>query len=80
MELWQQIFCNMLQNEEMEIRFPQAPDMVDMLNSRCYRLLEKIHYIIKDGCVSDEECFMKIEEILVAFEDMGISGGDRHDF
>lgn len=42
--------------------------------------LKKIKAIIDDGSVNDDECFMKIEEIICLFKEIEIDGGNRHDF
>ena len=42
--------------------------------------LKKIKAIIGDGSVNDDECFMKIEEIICLFKEIEIDGGNRHDF
>ena len=36
--------------------------------------------VIEDDSLEDDECFMKIEEIVCAFENLGSGGGNRHDF
>ena len=80
MELWQEIFVNLLQDTNMEISFPQIPDMKSLLESACYRALSEIKEILKDEALSDKECFEKIEKIVCAFEQIGSNGGGRHDF
>lgn len=80
MELWQEIFCNALKEEKIEIIFPQISDISSFLDSFCYRTLKEIQQIIQDDTLSDEECFMKIEEIICLFEKIGSNGGNRHDF
>lgn len=52
----------------------------ELLESRCYQVLCKIKNVIEDDELDDEACFMKIEEIICAFEEVGSSGGFRHDF
>lgn len=46
----------------------------------CYQALEKIKAVVQDDSLSDGECFMRIEEIVCALEDLGSGGGPRHDF
>ena len=36
--------------------------------------------VIHDDSLTDNECFMKIEEIICVFEALGSNGGTRHDF
>ena len=80
MELWQEIFCNLLKEEKIAISFPQISDISDLLDSQCYCALKEIQQTIKDDTLSDKECFMKIEEIICVFEKIGSNGGNRHDF
>ena len=46
----------------------------------CYRVLGDIRRILADETLSDETCFRRIEAIVCALEDVGISCGGRHDF
>ena len=43
-------------------------------------MLQKIKMILQDESLDDESCFLKIEEIVSAFEKIGSDGGARHDF
>ena len=43
-------------------------------------MLCRIKEIIEDDTLDDPECFMKIEEIVCVLEEVGSSGGIRHDF
>lgn len=47
---------------------------------QCYQALQKIKAVIQNDSLTDNECFMKIEEIICAFEALGSGGGSRHDF
>lgn len=80
MELWQEIMCKLFQQWDIKIVFPQMPDVEKIFEMECYQALKKIHEIIKNRDLSDKECFMEIENIVCLFEDMGSSGGGRHDF
>ena len=80
MELYREILCNMLQKESVEVYFPQLESQQDVVESVCYRALEKIRDIIRDATLEDEECFSKIEEIVCVLEEIGSNGGQRHDF
>ncbi len=80
MELWQEIFCRLLGSETLQISFPLARDLEKCFELECYKALARIRTIIHDNSLDDEECFMKIEEIVCAFEAMGSTGGGRHDF
>ncbi|WP_040197836.1 hypothetical protein [Candidatus Soleaferrea massiliensis] len=44
------------------------------------RHFPKIKAVIEDDSLQDAECFMKIEEIVRVFEQLGSSGKSRHDF
>ena len=66
-----------------EIQFAVSGEKLDVsriVEGKCYKALEKIKAIIEDDSLEDNECFMKIEEIVIALEDIGSSGGCRHDF
>ena len=81
MQLYKEILLNALYNEEIEITFPNlklSPDEIVKLD--CYRALKKIKSVLENEDLSDKECFMRIEKIICAFEDMGSDGGTRHDF
>lgn len=80
MELYREILCHLLQNENVEIRFPDLKPQHEVVESICYRTLQKIKEILQDDTLQDKECFEKIEEIICAFEAIGSSGGNRHDF
>ncbi len=46
---------------------------------RCCRAIEKIKAILQEDTMDDKECFWKIEEIVMVFEDMELDAGRRHD-
>ena len=70
----------LLQDEEMEIRFPKAPRFEKLFENRCYKALQEIKEVIEDDRLEDKECFERIERIVRIFEEMGSDGGTRHDF
>ena len=80
MELWQEIFYRLLGRETLQISFPLAGDLEKCFEMECYKALAQIRSIIHDNSLDDEECFMKIEQIVCAFEAIGSNGGGRHDF
>ncbi len=80
MELWQDILCNILKNQEIKLVVSGLPDIRSMFESERYKLLNKIKEIIEDEELEDKECFLKIEAIIALFEDIGIDTGTRHDF
>ncbi len=55
-------------------------ELKELLELSCYKCLSEIKEIIENDKLSDENCFDKIEEIVCAFERMGIYCEGRHDF
>ena len=51
-----------------------------MLKLNVINTLKKIKEIIINDALDDKECFKKIEEIILAYEKIGSTGGNRHDF
>lgn len=80
MELYKEILAHALMRGEVEITFPGECDPAEIVEGECYKALEKIKAVIRDDSLSDEECFMKVEEIVNVLESVGSSGGFRHDF
>lgn len=81
MELYKEILVSLLSGENMEVTFPGLKLNVNqILESKCYRALEKVKAIIEDENLDDRECFMKIEAIICELEELGSGGGLRHDF
>lgn len=81
MDLYKEILANILENEECRVVFPNVegsfPQLVEM---KSYEMLKKIQEIIRNDELDDEDCFMKIEEIISLFEQNGCRCGTRHDF
>lgn len=61
----------------IEKLIPEPEKTAEMV---CYQALCQIKVILEDDSLSDSECFRQIEEIVNVFEDIGSSGGSRHDF
>ena len=81
MEVYKEILTKALEKEELHILFPQLKiDATQIVELECYKTLQKIKTVIEMDGLSDAECFMKIEEVILAFEDAGSGGGARHDF
>ena len=81
MELYKEILAHALSYGEVKITFQgQSPDIAQIVEGECYKALQKIKAIICDDSLEDSECFMKIEEIICLFEQLGIHCGTRHDF
>lgn len=81
MELYKEILAHALFYGEIKITYSgQDSDPAQIVESECYKALQKIKQVIQDDNLDDKACFMKIEEIICALESVGSSGGNRHDF
>ena len=81
MEFYKYLLAKLLENEEIKIVFPSLKiSPSEMVEMRCYNALNEIKAIIEDDGYTDEECFLKIERIVCLLEDLGSSGGSRHNF
>ncbi|HIT08872.1 MAG TPA: hypothetical protein IAB55_07300 [Candidatus Merdivicinus faecavium] len=81
MELYKEILSRMLREETVHVVFPDLKiDGEKIVQMGCYQALQKIGDIIRDETLEDEECFLKIEEIIKVLEDYGVECGLRHDF
>jgi len=81
MELYREILAHYLSKQNAQIIFPDLQINADaIIQQQCYQALCKIKTIIQDENLEDTECFMQIEQIICALEDIGVSGESRHDF
>ena len=81
MELYKEILAQILSQQNAQIIFPDLHlDAAMIVETECYKALQKIKAVIEDDNLEDESCFRKVEEIVCVFEEMGSSGGGRHDF
>ncbi len=81
MELYKEILAKVFATKEVKITFSDLQiDPKEIVEIQCYRALQKIKTVIQDDSLTDNECFMKIEEIICVFEALGSGGGSRHDF
>ena len=81
MELYKEILAQALSQQRAEIIFPDLHiNATQIIESECYKALQKIKAIIEDDSLDDESCFKRIEEIVCTFEAIGSTGGGRHDF
>lgn len=81
MNLYQEILLRVLEAEPMEVTFPNLKiDAAEIVRMKCYQALEQIKEILADDRLDDSACCVKIEEILCVLEEIGSSGGSRHDF
>ncbi len=81
MDLCKEILVRILENKEIKITFENFNiNPTDIVECASYGALQKIKAIIQDDSLDDGECFIRIEEIVRVFEDLGSTGGTRHDF
>lgn len=81
MELYEEVLIKALSQQRMEVTFPDLRlDAQALVGEKCYRALEEIRDIIRDRSLTDPECYQKIEAIIRALEEVGSSGGVRHDW
>ena len=76
MQLYKEILTQILSNQEIHITFPNLninPTVI--IQSESYQALQKIKAVIHDDSLTDNECFMKIEEIICIFEALGSNEG-----
>ena len=80
MELYKEILAQVLSQQKAEIVFPQLElNAVEIVETECYKALQKIKAVIDDHDLNDSECFSRIEEIVCTLEELGCSS-ERHDF
>ena len=78
MDFAKEILSNILAKEEISISFPNLKFSVsEAIEVESLKSLQKIKSIIEDDGLSDFECK---ERIICVLEDIGSSGGNRHDF
>ena len=81
MELYKEILAGVLAHQEIQINFPNLQiTPTEIVELKSYQALQKIKAVITDDSLSDSECLMKIEEIIILFDTVGCNGGTRHDF
>lgn len=81
MELYKEILAHALTYGQIRItRSNKSKDIQQIVEGTCYHALQTIKAIIHDDSLSDRECFTKIEQIICALEEIGSTGGNRHDY
>ena len=81
MELAKEMLAAILRSEEIKIEFPQLKaSLSELVETESYAALSMIKCILEDRDLSDEDCFLRIEEIVKVFEGLGSNCGGRHDF
>ncbi len=81
MDLYKEILTEILSKEKVTVRFENIDiKPSEIIELSCYQALQKIRAILDNDTLEDNECFLKIEEIICLFERLGSDGGSRHDF
>ena len=81
MDIFYQIFLSALKNQQSQVIFPDlSVSPAELVEMQCYAAVQKIRKILADKSLEDPECFQQIEEIVCTLEELGLSGGGRHDF
>lgn len=78
-EILYQVLSELAARESLEI-LVRTPEVLKIVESRCYRALDEIKAVIRDDGLTDPECFAKIEKIVCVFEELGSGCASRHDF
>lgn len=77
MELYHQILASYLAASQ---RFEEQINAPSIVEGVCYQSLRAIQSILMDAENTDADCFQKIEQIVMLFEQLGSDAGSRHDF
>lgn len=80
MKLYEEILTKVIADCIREKIVSENINADKIIQTESYKALCKIKSIIEDDKLEDEECFLKIEEIVRVFESIGSNGGNRHDF
>lgn len=80
MELHEEILSKILIESVSKALSANCVNFEEAIRNKSYKALIEIKNIIEDDSLEDDECFMKIEEIVRVFESIGSDGGNRHDF
>jgi len=80
-EFLRHMFVRALITGEIQVRFDGVGATVgEIIEGKCYQLLQQIRKTLDDKTLSDADCYTRIEKIVYAFEENGSNGGSRHDF
>ena len=81
MALYQDILSRLFQRSDIHVTISGlSGGLPELTEIRCFQAIQRIRAILNDESLSDKECFMHVEEIVLALEDLGSDGGSRHDF
>lgn len=76
MELYKEILIRLLAEYDGQISSPECKESLkDIIEMKCYQALQQIKNVINDDSFDDPHCFMRIEEIISALEEIGSNGG-----
>lgn len=81
MDLYKELLIKALKDQEIKVTLSsQSLNLENLVELKSYALLEEIKLIIQNEALNDNECFLKIEEIINLFQRNNIDTGLRHDF
>ena len=76
MELYEEIIAKVFQRQYQCLKTETAR----IVETECYKALQKIKKVIEDDSLDDKQCFARIEKIVIILENIGSDGGTRHNF
>ncbi len=79
MELWRELLISGLQDESYKFDYINDTTLKEIVENRCYKVLLQIKQTIENENLLDQDCFIKIEEIICKLEENNIFC-NRHDF
>ncbi len=79
MELWRELLISGLQDENNKFQCVNDNVLKQIIENKCYKVLLQIIKTLDDQRLSDNVCFVKIEEIICKLEENNLHC-DRHDF
>ncbi|MBQ3198855.1 MAG: hypothetical protein IJB67_00590 [Firmicutes bacterium] len=68
MELYEQILARALAGEEIRVVYVKTNE-AEIVEKESYRALKRIRDILANGALSDDECYLRIEELVGLFEE-----------
>lgn len=81
MELYEEVLSQILAEHLLTyVKDLKWLHLQNTVEERCYEALVKIRDAVRDDTLDDEQCLIRIDEILCALEEIGIRTGTRHDF
>lgn len=81
MELYADMLVKVLKETDGKTTFGRVKVNANkIIEKRLYQILKEIKEILERDEIEDYECFMRIEDIVHAYEKVGSGCGLRHDF